>query len=223
MDWGRMATLSPALWFFMSIQLFYADEDILVVDKPTLLLSVPGRGPEKQDCLVSRLSEEHGEVLVVHRLDWETSGLMVLARSKAAQRHLSMQFQQREVSKQYVAVVYGDVAGERGEVDLPLICDWPNRPRQMVDLERGKPSLTRWQLLEQGDDRSRLLLSPVTGRSHQLRVHMLSLGHPILGDPLYATGKALTMAERLLLHASALGFRHPVTAEMMTFESRPPF
>lgn len=207
----------------MSIQLFHADEDILVVDKPTLLLSVPGRGPEKQDCLVSRLTEEHGEVLVVHRLDWETSGLMVLARNKAAHRNLSIQFQEREVSKQYIAVVYGYLDEERGEVDLPLICDWPNRPRQMVDLEKGKPSLTRWQLLEKGDNRSRVLLSPVTGRSHQLRVHMLSLGHPILGDPLYATGEALKMAERLLLHATALGFRHPVTGEAMAFESPPPF
>ena len=207
----------------MSIQLFYADENILVVDKPTLLLSVPGRGPEKQDCLVSRLTEEHGEVLVVHRLDWETSGLMVLARNKAAHRNLSIQFQEREVSKQYIAVVYGDVEADRGEVDLPLICDWPNRPRQMVDLEKGKPSLTRWDLLEKGDNRSRVLLSPVTGRSHQLRVHMLSLGHPILGDPLYATGEALMMAERLLLHATALGFRHPVTGEAMAFESPPPF
>ncbi len=207
----------------MSIQVFYADEDILVVDKPTLLLSVPGRGPEKQDCLVGRLTEQYGEVLVVHRLDWETSGLMVLARNKAAHRNLSIQFQEREVSKQYIAVVYGHLDEERGEVDLPLICDWPNRPRQMVDLEKGKPSLTRWELQGKGDSRSRVLLSPLTGRSHQLRVHMLSMGHPILGDPLYAEGEALRMAERLLLHATALGFSHPATAEAMAFESPPPF
>ncbi|MEN8170385.1 MAG: RluA family pseudouridine synthase [Pseudomonadota bacterium] len=207
----------------MSIPVFYADEDILVVDKPTLLLSVPGRGPEKQDCLVSRLSAEHGEVLVVHRLDWETSGLMVLARNKAAHRALSIQFQQREVAKQYIAMVYGTVESERGEVDLPLICDWPNRPRQKVDMEQGKPSLTGWELLDTGKKRSRLLLSPVTGRSHQLRVHMLSMGHPILGDPLYAKGEALAMAERMLLHATSLGFRHPQTGEAMVFESPPPF
>lgn len=207
----------------MSIPVFYIDEDILVVDKPTLLLSVPGRGPEKQDCLASRLSAEHGEVLVVHRLDWETSGLMVLARNKATHRALSIQFQQREVAKQYIAVVYGCVEAERGEVDLPLICDWPNRPRQMVDMERGKPSLTHWELLERGNNRSRLLLSPVTGRSHQLRVHLLSMGHPILGDPLYAEGEALAMAERMLLHATRLGFCHPQTGETMEFKSPPPF
>ncbi len=207
----------------MSLPLHYLDEDILVVDKPTLLLSVPGRGPQKQDCLVSRLSAEYGEVLAVHRLDWETSGLMVLARNKASHRELSRQFQEREVAKQYIAVVHGDVAAERGEVDLPLICDWPNRPRQKVDLELGKPSLTRWSLLLRGQNRSRLLLSPHTGRSHQLRVHMLSMGHPILGDPLYARGEALTMSERLLLHASQLGFTHPHSGEAMVYESPPPF
>lgn len=207
----------------MTIPVLYFDDDMLVVDKPTLLLSVPGRGPEKQDCLVSRLTAEHGEVLIVHRLDWETSGLMVVARNKAAHRNLSMQFQEREVSKQYVAVVYGALEAEQGDVDLPLICDWPNRPRQMVDMEKGKPSLTHWELLERGDNRSRLLLSPVTGRSHQLRVHMLSMGHPILGDPLYSEGEALVMAERMLLHATRLGFSHPQTGEAMEFESPPPF
>jgi tRNA pseudouridine32 synthase/23S rRNA pseudouridine746 synthase len=207
----------------MLIPLHHLDEDILVVDKPTLLLSVPGRGPQKQDCLVSRLAAEHGEVLAVHRLDWETSGLMVLARNKAAHRELSRQFQEREVAKQYIAVVYGEVRTERGEVDLPLICDWPNRPRQKVDMEQGKPSLTRWELLEKGRDRCRLLLHPYTGRSHQLRVHMLSMGHPILGDPLYAEGEALVMAERLLLHASFLQFSHPASGERLSFTSAAPF
>ncbi len=207
----------------MPLPLLYADADILVVDKPTRLLSVPGRGPEKQECVVSRLAQEFGEVLVVHRLDWETSGIMVLARNKTAQRELSRQFQQREVDKRYVAVVHGCVADDAGEVNLPLICDWPNRPRQMVCHETGKPSLTRWQVMEQGALHSRLLLLPLTGRSHQLRVHMLSLGHPILGDPLYAQGAALTMAERLLLHASALTIRHPLTAKPLQFESTPPF
>jgi len=207
----------------MPIPLFHADADLLVVDKPTLLLSVPGRGPDKQDCLVSRLAAGYGEVLAVHRLDWETSGLMVLARNKAAHRELSLQFQQREVAKQYTAVVYGRVVAERGEVALPLICDWPNRPRQMVDLERGKPSLTLWEMVERGEAASRLLLTPVTGRSHQLRVHMRSQGHPILGDPLYAEGVALTMAPRLLLHATRLAFRHPSSGETMTFDSPAPF
>jgi tRNA pseudouridine32 synthase/23S rRNA pseudouridine746 synthase len=207
----------------MSITLYHLDEDLLVVDKPTLLLSVPGRGPDKQDCLVSRLAAEYGEVLAVHRLDWETSGLMVVARNKEAHRHLSRQFQEREVAKQYVAVVHGEVEAKQGAVDLPLICDWPNRPRQKVDFEQGKPSLTRWECLEKGDKRSRLLLHPVTGRSHQLRVHMLSIGHPILGDPLYGEGEPLSMAERLLLHASSLQFSHPTTAETMSFTSTPPF
>lgn len=207
----------------MAIPLYYSDDDILIVDKPTLLLSVPGRGPDKQDCLLSRLEGEYGEVLAVHRLDWETSGLMVVARNKTAHRELSRQFQQREVSKRYEAVVYGALMQTEGEVDLPLICDWPNRPRQIVDLERGKSSLTRWRRLDGDEHGTRLLLMPVTGRSHQLRVHMLSLGHPIMGDPLYARGEALLAAERLLLHASHLGFWHPISTEWMTFDSTPPF
>jgi tRNA pseudouridine32 synthase/23S rRNA pseudouridine746 synthase len=205
------------------IQLLHADADLLIVVKPTRLLSVPGRGPEKQDCLVSRLAAEHGEVLAVHRLDWETSGLIVLARNKRAHREMSILFQQRAVDKQYVAVVYGQVAQQQGEVNLPLIVDWPNRPRQMVDHEQGKPSLTQWRLLQREGDRSRLLLMPITGRTHQLRVHLLSIGHPILGDTLYAAPPALTMAPRLLLHATTLQFRHPLTGEMMAFESPPPF
>lgn len=207
----------------MSIHLFHVDEDILVVAKPTRLLSVPGRGPEKQDCLVSRLAAEYGEVLAMHRLDWETSGLMVLARNKAAHRALSIQFQQREVAKQYVAVVHGQVAVARGEVRLPLICDWPNRPRQMVDMEQGKPALTQWEVMERGEEWSRMRLTPVTGRTHQLRVHMLSLGHPILGDTLYAEGAARSMAPRMLLHAMKLSFHHPSSGAAMVFESPPPF
>jgi tRNA pseudouridine32 synthase/23S rRNA pseudouridine746 synthase len=207
----------------MSIRLLYVDEDLLVVDKPTLLLSVPGRGPEKQDCLVSRLAAEHGEILAVHRLDWETSGLMVLARNKKTHRELSIQFQQRAVFKQYIAVVFGRIEGEQGEVNLPLIVDWPNRPRQKVDYEEGKPSVTHWNLLERGANRSRLLLTPITGRTHQLRVHLLSIGHPILGDSLYAEEPALSMAERLCLHATVLKFHHPLTGVALEFESAPPF
>ena len=207
----------------MQIAVDFADDELLVVDKPSMLLSVPGRGPEKQDCLIGRLAAEYGEVLAMHRLDWETSGLMVVARSKAAHRELSRQFQQREVSKQYTAVVYGHVEAERGEVELPLICDWPNRPRQKVDMEQGKPSLTRWELLQRGEGWSRLLLIPVTGRSHQLRVHMLSMGHPILGDPLYAEGRVQQMADRLQLHASSLSFHHPGSSVLMAFDSPAPF
>ncbi len=207
----------------MTLPLLHVDEDILVVEKPTLLLSVPGRGEQKQDCVVSRLQQSYGEVLVVHRLDWETSGLMLLARNKVAQREMSRQFQQREVGKCYTAVVHGRVSVQSGEVDVPLICDWQNRPRQKVCHETGKPSLTRWNVVERGEVSTRLLLSPVTGRSHQLRVHMLSMGHPILGDPLYAQGEALTMAERLLLHATTLNICHPTSGEPMQFESPAPF
>lgn len=207
----------------MQIPLHHIDDHFIVADKPTLLLSVPGRGPEKQDCMVNRLAARFGEVYAVHRLDWETSGVMVLARNKSAHRELSRQFQQREVHKRYVAEVYGAVGEAAGEVDLPLICDWPNRPRQKVDHEQGKPSLTRWELLARGEKRSRMLLTPLTGRSHQLRVHMASIGHPILGDPLYAEGEARVLAERLLLHATWLAFRHPVDGRSMTFDSTPPF
>ncbi len=205
------------------IPLHYQDEHLVLAEKPSLLLSVPGRGPDKQDSVVSRLAETFPGIREVHRLDWETSGLLLLARSAEAHRELSRQFREREVEKHYVAVVFGEMEAEEGEVNLPLRCDWPNRPRQMVDPDEGKPSLTRWRLLEKGNGRSRVELTPVTGRSHQLRVHMLSLGHPILGDPLYAHPEALAMAERLLLHAEVLAFSHPADGRRMAFHSRVPF
>jgi tRNA pseudouridine32 synthase/23S rRNA pseudouridine746 synthase len=207
----------------MSLEIRFSDEDIVVVSKPTLLLSVPGRGEEKQDCVVSRLAQEFPGVREVHRLDWETSGLMMLARNKAAHRELSRQFQEREVGKSYTAVVAGVPDAERGEVDLPLRCDWPNRPRQMVDPALGKPSLTRWERLSADADRCRLRLNPVTGRSHQLRVHLMAIGHPILGDRLYADPASLAMAGRLLLHATTLSFTHPLSGEPMHFCDEPPF
>ena len=147
---------------------------------------------------------------------------MVLARDKEAHRNLSQQFEQRKVEKQYEAVVNGQLQADEGEADFPLICDWPNRPRQKVDYEQGKPSLTRWRVKAREGDRTRVELFPYTGRSHQLRVHMLALGHPILGDPLYAQGEALRMAARLLLHATELGFYHP-DGEFMNFHSEAPF
>ena len=207
----------------MSLEPVFADDHIVVVSKPTLLLSVPGRGPDKQDCVVSRLQRDFPGIRIVHRLDWETSGLLVLARNREAHRELSRQFEAREVEKNYIAVVHGRVAGERGEVDAPLRCDWPNRPRQMVDYGQGKPSLTRWHCLERSARSSRLLLTPVTGRSHQLRVHLLSIGHPILGDGLYAHDQAYRMAGRLLLHASSLSFSHPASGERVEFASPVPF
>jgi tRNA pseudouridine32 synthase/23S rRNA pseudouridine746 synthase len=201
------------------VRYLHVDAALLVVDKPSGLLSVPGRGADKADCLVARVHADYPDALIVHRLDMETSGLMVLARDAGTHRALSMQFQQRQVSKRYVAVVDGRLAAASGTIDLPLITDWPNRPRQKVDFALGKPSLTHYRLLayDSTEDSSRVALEPETGRSHQLRVHLMSLGHPILGDALYATPAAYQKAQRLLLHAEFLAFRHPVTDEPMEF------
>jgi len=207
----------------VQIETLYCDEQIVVVSKPTLLLSVPGRGPDKHDSVVTRLAADHPGIREVHRLDWVTSGLMLLARDKQTHSELSRQFREREVEKRYIAVVCGEVESEMGEIDLPLRCDWPNRPRQMVDHLQGKPSLTRWRRLACDSRSSRLELTPITGRSHQLRVHLLAIGHPIAGDPLYAHPEALQLAERLLLHATDLTITHPATGERMRFNSPPPF
>lgn len=202
----------------------FADDTLVVADKPAGLLSVPGRGADKADCLAGRLRAAFPDVLVVHRLDMGTSGLLVLARGVAMQRKLSRLFEERLVDKRYVAVVAGLLRDAAGEIDLPLACDWPNRPRQKVDLVAGKRSLTRYRVL--GRDGStgttRVELQPVTGRSHQLRVHLAALGHPILGDELYG-GEATARAGRLLLHATELAFIHPSTATAAVFRSTPPF
>lgn len=207
------------------LDLIYLDNDLLVVNKPSGLLSVPGRGIEKQDCLVARVQASYPEALIVHRLDMETSGLIVLARNKEMHRLLSILFQNRLVDKRYVAVVSGKLAQERGEIDLPLITDWPNRPLQKIDHAIGKPSLTRYRLLhfDASANCSRLELLPETGRSHQLRVHLLALGHPILGDALYATGEPLEKTARLLLHAEQLAFAHPRNGERVVAYCAPPF
>ena len=204
-------------------EIIYADDYLVVANKPTMLLSVPGRGEDKQDCLINRLMTDFPGILTVHRLDWETSGLSVLALNKEIHRHLSRQFQEREVKKQYTAIVYGHPDKDRGEINLPIRCDWENRPRQIVDLDQGKPSQTFWECLKRYEKSSRILLTPVTGRSHQLRVHMQSIQHPILGDRLYAHPEAFTMAERLLLHATRLEFVHPVTEKFVSFYSPAPF
>jgi tRNA pseudouridine32 synthase/23S rRNA pseudouridine746 synthase len=179
----------------------YIDDRLIAVDKPAGLLSVPGRGEDKQDCAWTRLREQIPEALVVHRLDQATSGLLLFARGSAAQRELSRLFEQRQVGKRYVAEVWGELLETEGEIDLPLAADWPNRPRQQVERERGRPSLTRWRRLASKDGRSRLELEPLTGRAHQLRVHCLSIGHPIVGDALYDPARP---APRLLLHATRL-------------------
>ncbi|MCJ0762401.1 RluA family pseudouridine synthase [Variovorax terrae] len=211
-------------------QLIHHDDALLVLDKPAGLLAVPGRGPDKQDCLSARVQQHWPDALVVHRLDQATSGLVVMARGAAAQRQLSLAFAGREVRKRYVAVVSGRVAPPAaddgwGVIDLPLIVDWPNRPRSIVDPQHGKPSVTRWRVLgyDAALDATRLALEPVTGRSHQLRVHLQALGHPILGDALYADAAAFSQAPRLLLHACALEIPHPVTGAMRAFASPVPF
>ncbi len=208
-----------------ALAVVHDDAACVVVVKPAGLLSVPGRGEHLQDCVWSRVRSLFGDTLVVHRLDMATSGLMLFARGTLAQRALSIAFAAREVHKRYVAVVEGLVEQSTGEIDLPLIADWPNRPKQKWDHERGKPSLTRYRVL--GRDvaacTTRVELEPVTGRAHQLRVHLLSLGHPILGDALYAPPEVQARAERLLLHASALRFAHPTRGAPMAFESAAPF
>ena len=207
------------------LDILYIDDEMIAVNKPSGLLSVPGRGEDKQDSMISRVRQRYGDALIVHRLDMETSGILLLARGKDAHRRLSRAFQERQVEKQYLAVVDGRFAQVEGEVDLPLICDWPNRPRQKVDFELGKPSLTRYQLLDYDAqlDASRVVLFPVTGRSHQLRVHMLSLGHAILGDPLYASPEVLAKSPRLLLHACKLVISHPFTDKVVELMSEADF
>lgn len=203
------------------IHLHYIDDALLVAEKPAGLLSVPGRSAENQDCVVARLQALYPDALTVHRLDQVTSGLLLHARGKVMQAALSAQFAQRTVGKRYEAVVEGLVDADAGEVDLPLIVDWPNRPKQQVDHERGKPALTRWSVLARDavSHRTRVALEPVTGRSHQLRLHMASLGHPIVGDVLYGA----VPAQRVHLHACALAFAHPVTGEALAFTSAAPF
>ncbi len=207
------------------LDVVYLDKDLLIINKPAGLLSVPGRGEDKQDCLISRAQREYPEVLPVHRLDMSTSGLMILARSKAMEREMSILFQQRKVHKHYMAVVTGRPEIESGEIDLPLITDWPNRPRQKVDCDTGKPSQTRYRVVgfDPIQNSSRVELEPVTGRSHQLRVHLMALGHAILGDELYATAQVYAQSERLLLHAMSLRFLHPVSGDELFIESDVPF
>lgn len=199
-----------------------ADHEILLVNKPAGLLSVPGRGPDKADCLIARLRGAFPTVLLVHRLDLDTSGIMVFALTAHAQRHLGKQFEERRVKKTYVARLHGRLAPKTGTVDLPLIVDWPNRPRQKVDHEQGRPAQTDWRVIRASDTETRVRLSPLTGRSHQLRVHMLSLGHPILGDPLYASGAAADYP-RLMLHAESLRLKHPETGVMQGWTVPAPF
>jgi tRNA pseudouridine32 synthase / 23S rRNA pseudouridine746 synthase len=212
-----------------TLDVVYADDVLVVVNKPSGLLAVPGRGPHNADCASARVQALYSDALVVHRLDMSTSGLLVLARGVDVQRELSRQFAQREVFKRYEAVVAGQLYGQDwATIDLPLIVDWPNRPKSKVDHTQGKPSQTRWQVREHltlpcGLPATRVALEPVTGRSHQLRVHLQALGHPIVGDELYANAAALAAAPRLLLHACVLELTHPHTQKRHRFESAVPF
>jgi len=201
--------------------LVYLDDNLLVVNKPAGLLSVPGRGAEKQDCLSSRIQTLYSDALVVHRLDMATSGLIIFARGPEMQRLLSQMFRDRQIKKHYVAVVSGQVEPPSGEINLPIAADWPNRPRHKIDTETGKPSLTRYQLLAYDieADTSRIELEPLTGRTHQLRLHMAAIGHPILGDGLYEG----CPEKRLFLHANRLCFSHPVNDQPLALLSDSPF
>ena len=207
--------------------LVHEDEALLVLDKPAGLLSVPGRGPDKADCLSARARQRWPDALVVHRLDQATSGLLLLARGAAMQRALSAAFAERRIRKRYEAIVHGrppapDTADGWGEIELPLRLDWPRRPRSVVDAEHGKPSRTRWRVLERNaaSARTRLELEPVTGRSHQLRVHLQAIGHPIVGDALYGPADG---APRLMLHARTLALTHPVSGRPLVLSRPAPF
>jgi len=205
------------------VQAVHEDADLLVLQKPAGLLCVPGRGPDKQDCLSARAQQHWAGALIVHRLDQATSGLVLMARHIDAQRSLSHAFAERQVHKRYQAVVWGLLTAQEGawnEINLPIAADWERRPLRVIDPALGKPSLTRWRLLghHPANGTSRIELEPVTGRTHQLRVHMAAVGHPILGDALYAPAEVQAMAPRLLLHASHLAFAHPSTGEPLALE-----
>lgn len=193
----------------------YEDDDFLVVDKAAGLLSVPGKGPDKQDCLINRVKDTHPHALLVHRLDQPTSGIMAFALNQQAQRFLSRQFEQRLTVKQYEALVWGTPPLDEGEVDLPIRLDVENRPMQIVDMDRGRRSLTGWKVIGREGDLTRVKLFPHTGRTHQLRLHMQSLGCPIAGDRLYSPPEQSELHPRLMLHASYLGFSDP-TSESKT-------
>ena len=216
----------------LDLQVVFFDAHLLVLNKPSGLLAVPGRGEDKQDCLSARVQAHYPDALIVHRLDMATSGLMLMARHIDVQRALSQAFENREVHKRYEAVVQGCMNGHSDSaidgwqlIDLPIAVDWPRRPLRIIDAAHGKPSQTRWRALavEAATNSTRVALEPITGRSHQLRVHLQALGHPILGDALYADAAVQARANRLLLHACGLRLPHPVTGEPMQFDSAPPF
>lgn len=201
------------------LTVLFEDNDIIVVNKPCGLLSVSGKAPEHKDSIMTRIQEKYPQAESVHRLDMSTSGIMIVALNKNAERELKRQFREREPQKQYIARVWGHVIPDEGDIDFPLICDWPNRPKQKVCYVHGKPALTHYQVLKRDADfTTRVKLTPITGRSHQLRVHLLSIGHPILGDKFYAHTDAFNMVNRLQLHATYLKITHPKTKIPLEFQ-----
>jgi tRNA pseudouridine32 synthase/23S rRNA pseudouridine746 synthase len=211
-----------------SLNILYQDDDILVLSKPSGILSVPGKPEEHRDCLETRAQLEIPNALLTHRLDLETSGIFMMALHKQAQAHINLQFEKRRTKKYYIARVWGHVEGESGNIDLPMCVDWDNRPRQMISYEHGRAAQTDWEVLERGklpcgNDFTRILLKPITGRSHQLRVHMEQFGHPILGEVFYAHDDAEHAAERLQLHAESLTIYHPKDESLITFTDPAPF
>lgn len=201
-------------------KIIYIDDDLIIVDKPAGLLSVPGKAEDNRDCLITRIQEKYPEAIIVHRLDMATSGLMILPRSKRAEKRISVQFQRRKVLKKYVALLHGVIDEDEGVITAPLICDWENRPRQKIDFEIGKPSQTYFEVLERNEDTTRVCFWPSTGRSHQLRMHSIYIEHPICGDLFYIGDDGY---KRLMLHASYLEFKHPMSGEKIAFESLPDF
>ncbi len=224
---GEAATLDPPPYLVPhsqeAIRILYRDQDIVIVDKPHLLLSVPGRHPLNKDSLISRLANRFPAATAAHRLDLDTSGLMVVPHTRAALSALGRAFQQRHVDKAYRALLWGELESDHGSVELPIITDWHNRPRQKICHETGKHALTRYEVLARGNNQTLVTLFPVTGRSHQLRIHMAEIGHPILGCDMYAHPEALAAAPRLLLHATQLSFAHPIHGFPLRAVSPAPF
>lgn len=204
-------------------EVIFTDPFLVVVNKPAELLSVPGRGEDKQDCVWRRMQQHYPTARIVHRLDFATSGLMVLALDADSHRRLSTEFQERRTKKTYQALLHGTPEPQSGEITVPMRCDWENRPLQIVDFEQGKSANTRWEVIAEEVHGSRVRLYPITGRSHQLRVHMQHLGHPIIGDRFYATPDAQALSARLMLHAEHLGFYHPRSGEWVEFNAPTPF
>ena len=203
------------------VLIVYSDDHVLVVNKPAGLLSVPGR--VVKDCVVNRVAYDFPDAAIVHRLDLDTSGLLVLALSKLARSELNRQFRERLIGKEYIADVFGTPVSQKGRIDLPIAPDPDNRPKQLIDHEKGKASVTFYEVLSEQADRARLLLKPITGRSHQLRIHLAEIGHPILGCDLYAHPAAFKASSRLHLHASFLQFSHPLSKELLAFRDPAPF